>query len=207
MGNVVSWSVDPAATNIQSFKLYRSICGTTTLSEPFTVLNNYLKFQTYMRDPQLIQLASNDPVDIVNQINTQMVGVLAKIKGVSPTRTILIRSAGSFLKVFETQGSDNLGLAAGNYVPQLSFDLVSSGIPFVSGTQAYTYTDVDGMPGDFYTFTTVDSSSVESSPSVAFQAPNTQVPLCSINGLLLDVQGQPVPNALNAASFAAKRAA
>ena len=192
MSNVISWSADPNSTTIISFKAYKSICGTYSSAPPFSVIGKYLKIQTDANDfPRTIKLNSDVVADIVAQINS-IPGAFSKIES---SGIISIRSAGKFLKIFETDGASSLGFAASDYVPQKTWALANSQ-PFVTGEATYSFTDVDGYPGDWYHITTIDSVSVESLPSLAIQQDDNYLNVCSLEGLVVDFAGgKPFKNA------------
>lgn len=59
-------------------------------------------------------------------------------------------------------------------------------------SQALTYEDADGTFDDFYALSTVDSDDLESTPTALSLPESPNGALCRIEGMIIDIQGQPV---------------
>jgi hypothetical protein len=184
--NVINWSASPDSGNIDSFKIYRSICGVFSSTGPFSVVGKYLKIQTDASDsPRTIKLNSNVIADIISQINL-IPGVFSKTEA---SNQLSVRASGNFIKIFDTDGAAALGLTPGDYVPRKNFSLLSS-VPYVSGTGAYQYVDTPGYKNDWYYITTIHTLTlVESLPGQQIQSVDNYLNVCCIEGFVLNFKG------------------
>lgn len=186
MQNIINWSANPLSSSIDSFKIYRAICGTSSGDGPFIASGKYLKLQTDSSDsPVTIKLSSNVVADIVKQIN-KVSGVFAKED--SSTK-MTIRGTGSFLKIFPTDGSAALGLVPGDYIPRKDFSLFASA-PFTPNTGSYQFIDPSGHKSDWYYVTTIAPyTATESLPGQHIQFVDNYLNVCCIEGFVVNFAG------------------
>lgn len=181
-------------SNVASFKVYRSILGFVAPIVSLTGKTLQLKINN-----GATQSHTFDATSIIDQINANFVGVRAAMS-ISNNLNFILRGdvrqspPGSIQIVGGTAVVD-LGLTLRTITAQ-SEDMVLATVPAaINEADVVTYNDPDGSVSDWYAISTIDSFALESSKSSYRQPITSTGNLCTIEGIIMTLQGARVPDA------------
>lgn len=189
--NTLKWVPFPD-TDVSSYKIYRSLIGFTAPIVSLTGLTLKLKLNGGVT--QTITFAAGDPVA---QINSAITGGKAYITSDNLSFIFRsdIRNAPGTVEIVGGTALSALNLTT-RIIGEKTEDTLIATVPAdIDPAAVLTYVDPDGDTYDYYAISVVDTSFTEGAKS-AYKLPFASTyPLCVIEGVVIDVQGVPVPDA------------
>jgi len=193
---ILKWAPFPEA-DIVSYKVYRSMIGTKVIkAAPATLAGKNLLMK--LNDGPMQSFVFSGLMSAVDLINLTLVGGRA-YNSLADNSIFYIRSdvrgAPGRVEIIGGTALPDLGL-----IPRLIYEKSedevianpAAGLP----DEMVTYEDPDGVLLDFYALSTVNSLSEESIKTAYRRPIQSTGPICVLEGLVTDIQGVRIPDAL-----------
>jgi hypothetical protein len=191
------WAPFPGS-NVASYKVYRSIIGVTGVRPPdlTTLIGKTIILRANCKPTATtITLTGGNPVD---DINAAAQGFRAYDSSLDVDQFLIrsdIREQPGSLQVVGGTALADLGLSARTVVEKSEDSLIAT-LPANPDPEAMLeFQDPDGVVQDWYAISTIDAYNNESRKSNYKQPITSTGPVCSIEGIITDLQGVRVPDA------------
>ena len=196
------WAPFPEA-NVAHYRVYRSMIGVKVSdAAPATVSGKTLILKIGNTANQTITF--DGVMDTVDKVNAGLVGARAYPSIQNPLYFYIradIREAPGSLQVVGGTALLDLGLTARTVSEKSEDELIATVAALPDPNTIVEYEDPDGVLQDFYAITTVDSFSNESLKTQYMQPICFSGPVCVLEGVIINLQGARVPDAVITASL------
>lgn len=189
----LKWVPLPEA-DIQNSKIHRSMIGFKTPYEaPFGLIaGEDIVLKINNQDTQTITFPGDFGIDgIVIFLNANLVG--ARAYKSSYDNSLIVRSnlreAPGFIQVIGGSALSKLGQDPRIISEKSEVEIITT----VPGAES-VYADLDGVIQDYYAISTVDNFGNESKRCTLAQAVGFATPICVVEGKVIDLQGQRIPD-------------
>jgi hypothetical protein len=191
--NTVKWNtfVD---SDVDSFNIYRSITGLSITFPNSLQTGDVFQFAATSPTVQKVTIGATDINSVAAAINAQAKGLTATVS--QSGLVLFIRCTAkerARLKLYPCTFLTHLSIPVSIIVPRSNFVLLAN-VAFVPAPSAYSYSDLDGNPLDWYHITSVKSS-IETIPSIDQKPIITPESVCTVEGRVIDVQNNPIVGA------------
>lgn len=192
---ILRWAPLPGA-DIASYKVYRSIIGFhTNLPTPATVAGKTLQLK--MNGGSLQTITFSGSASLVDQINAVLLGGRAYLS--YDTVSFLLRSdircGDGKVEIVGGTALGDLNLTVRTITEKSEDELLATVPAPVDPDAVVEYEDPDGVLGDWYAISVVNSMSQESTKTPWRQPITASGPLCIVEGLVITLQGARIPDA------------
>jgi hypothetical protein len=186
------WAQSPGSDVVQ-FKLYRSIIGFSAPLAP-ALAGKTLSLKINGGALQTFTFDAGDPVELINEAILYGQAYLSA-DGLRFFVRSNIRQAPGSVEIAGGTALGDLALTARLITEKSEDELIATVEAAEDVATALCYEDLDGSLSDFYAISAIDSFSVESLKSAYKAAIDFAGPVCTIQGIVVDLRGARVPDA------------
>lgn len=184
--------------DVASFKIYRSIVGFIATDAQGSAIDG-TDLVLNMNGTGEQTFVFNDTDSAVTTINQTIEGGHAFDSFQDDTKFLLrsdIKDENGSVEIVGGTAMNALGITPRVITEQSEEDLIHTEPVAEEENATYEYKDPDGDTEDWYRMTTVDSNGNESRPTEYKQATSDSGALCVVEGMVTDLQGARVPDAV-----------